>query len=193
MKQPRAGWLDTGGISAIGRVLLQSCVGVGRIGKTIHPINPRNTAVMAAKEPSRRSYLSLKALDPLSGQTCEVQVSFDRMQAVGRRSMAHAKECGVIMPLVLQDPAAVFEGLRSTKMTIAKRSGGAATAVYRTTHTTRMAPSDARILAKSIWYSSTARTWHTIGGGRNPTRTIRRCLRITQYVFESDYYDDHFQ
>jgi hypothetical protein len=41
-----------------------------------------------------------------------VQISFDRMQAVARRSMAHAKECGVIVPQILQHPTAVFEGLR---------------------------------------------------------------------------------
>jgi hypothetical protein len=34
------------------------------------------------------------------------------MQAVARRSMAHAKECGIIVPHVLQSPTAVFEGLR---------------------------------------------------------------------------------
>jgi hypothetical protein len=34
------------------------------------------------------------------------------MQAVGRRSMGHAKECGIILPAILQHPTAIFEGLR---------------------------------------------------------------------------------
>ena len=34
------------------------------------------------------------------------------MQSVGRRSMGHAKECGLIVPQILQYPTAVFEGLR---------------------------------------------------------------------------------
>ena len=38
-------------------------------------------------------------------------VVIDRMQAVGRRSLGHAKECGLIVPQVLQRPTAVFEGL----------------------------------------------------------------------------------
>jgi hypothetical protein len=67
---------------------------------------------MAGMEESRRKYLKLNAIDPVDGTMGEVLVSFDRMQAVGRRSMAHAKECGIIVPMILQQPTAVFEGLR---------------------------------------------------------------------------------
>jgi hypothetical protein len=42
----------------------------------------------------------------------DILVSFDRMQTVGRRSVGHAKECGYIVPAILQKPTAVFEGLR---------------------------------------------------------------------------------
>jgi len=68
--------------------------------------------MMAAKEESRRDYLRLEALDPLSGSKTEVLISYDRMQVVARRSMAHAKECGLVVPMILQNPTAVFEGLR---------------------------------------------------------------------------------
>jgi hypothetical protein len=34
------------------------------------------------------------------------------MQAVARRSLGHASECGYILPAVLQKPNAIFEGLR---------------------------------------------------------------------------------
>jgi hypothetical protein len=68
---------------------------------------------MAERKESRRQYLILQALDPVTGKlTAEVQVSYDRMQTVGRRSLGHAKECGYIVPAILQRPTAVFEGLR---------------------------------------------------------------------------------
>ncbi len=67
---------------------------------------------MVDKEGSRRNYLVLEAIDASDGRKCEVLISHERMLAVGRRSMAHAKECGIIVPKVLQQPTAVFEGLR---------------------------------------------------------------------------------
>lgn len=65
---------------------------------------------MARRNDSRRQYLTLEAAEP-DGSAGEVQISFDRMQAVGRRSMGHAKECGLIVPQILQNPTAIFEGL----------------------------------------------------------------------------------
>ena len=67
---------------------------------------------MAEKEGSRRKYLTLAAVNPADGTATEVLVSYDRMQAVGRRSLGQAKECGYLVPKVLQEPTAVFEGLR---------------------------------------------------------------------------------
>lgn len=62
---------------------------------------------------SRRKYITLLAVEPKDGTlSCEVLVSFDRMQAVGRRSLGQAKECGYIVPIVLKKPSAIFEGLR---------------------------------------------------------------------------------
>jgi len=62
---------------------------------------------------SRRQYITLQAIEPKDGTlSCEIQIAFDRMQAVGRRSMGHAKECGIILPMILQKPTAIFEGLR---------------------------------------------------------------------------------
>ena len=66
---------------------------------------------MDEKGRSRRDYLTLQAIDPVDGKLCEVLISFDRMQAVGRRSMGQAKECGYIVPAILQKPSAIFEGL----------------------------------------------------------------------------------
>ncbi len=67
---------------------------------------------MADPEGSRRKYLKLQALDPIAGTLGEVLISFDRMHAIGRRSLGHAKECGIIVPMILQHPTAIFEGLR---------------------------------------------------------------------------------
>jgi len=68
---------------------------------------------MAKSDASRRKYLTLAARDPEDEDApCEVQISFERMQAVGRRSMGHAKECGYVLPHILQQPTAIFEGLR---------------------------------------------------------------------------------
>jgi hypothetical protein len=69
---------------------------------------------MPTKGESRRDYITLQAVEPKDGSlSCEILISFDRMQAVGRRSMGHAKECGLIVPMILQRPSAIFEGLRS--------------------------------------------------------------------------------
>ena len=67
---------------------------------------------MTDTEGSRRKYLKLEAVNPADGTKTEVLVSYDRMQAVGRRSMGHAKECGYLVPKILQAPTAIFEGLR---------------------------------------------------------------------------------
>jgi hypothetical protein len=66
---------------------------------------------MPPKWDERRQYITLQAIEPKDGRlACEVQISFERMQAVGRRSLGHAKECGFIVPLILQKPTAIFEG-----------------------------------------------------------------------------------
>jgi hypothetical protein len=67
---------------------------------------------MAETERSRRAYLKLAAYDPAGGTATQVLLSYDRLQAVARRSLGHAKECGNIVPNVLQKPTAIFEGLR---------------------------------------------------------------------------------
>jgi hypothetical protein len=85
---------------------------------------------MVGPERSRRDYLALGAIDPVSGQMGTVQVSFDRMQAVGRRSMGHAKECGHIVPVILQHPTAVFEGCDRTRMRTGRALAGAAIAEF---------------------------------------------------------------
>ena len=67
---------------------------------------------MAKPDESRRQRITLQAVNPADGKACAVQISFQRMQAVATRSLGHAKECGIIVPHILQHPSAIFEGLR---------------------------------------------------------------------------------
>jgi len=67
---------------------------------------------MAEKGETRRQYILLDAINADDGKLFKIQVSFDRMQAVARRSLGHASECGYILPVILQKPTAIFEGLR---------------------------------------------------------------------------------
>ena len=64
---------------------------------------------------TRRQYLLLDAVCPDSGRTIQVQLSYDRLQVVARRSMGHAKEAAFIVPHILQKPTAIFEGLRQNE------------------------------------------------------------------------------
>src|SRR6516162_4403606 len=67
---------------------------------------------MPDSQESRREYITIAAVSPIDGKQCEVLISYDRMQAVGRRSLGNAKECAYIVPFILQHPTAIFEGLR---------------------------------------------------------------------------------
>lgn len=67
---------------------------------------------MTENNDSRRRHLAMQAVNPNDGTlTAEVLIAYDRMQTVGKRSMGHAKECGIIVPMILQKPTAIFEGL----------------------------------------------------------------------------------
>jgi hypothetical protein len=64
-----------------------------------------------AKE-SRRDRLCIEALDPVSRQACVVQISQQRLLTIAKWGAWAVKEASEIVPLVLQHPRAVFEGLR---------------------------------------------------------------------------------
>jgi hypothetical protein len=64
---------------------------------------------------TRRQLLTLEAIDPDNGRTCGVMISYDRMRAVAARGMGAAKEAGEIVPFILRQPAAIFEGLRDDR------------------------------------------------------------------------------
>lgn len=62
-------------------------------------------------KPTRRERLTIEAVNPEDGKSCEVLISYDRIQFVGRISQGHTKECAELVPMILQSPKAVFEGL----------------------------------------------------------------------------------
>jgi hypothetical protein len=66
---------------------------------------------LANEEPGRRERLTLKAVDPVTNQEIEVFVSFERLQAIGRRSKGQTLEAAELLPQALQIPKAVWEGI----------------------------------------------------------------------------------
>ena len=67
---------------------------------------------MAEAGETRRTYILLDAFDPETNGPCKVQISHRRMQAVARRGIVQASECGRIVPAILLHPKAIFEGIR---------------------------------------------------------------------------------
>jgi hypothetical protein len=67
---------------------------------------------MADANESRRKPLIIQAVNPVDGKTCEVQISYQRLQAVAARSKGQLMEAAHTVPFILQGPTAVFEGLR---------------------------------------------------------------------------------
>ena len=66
----------------------------------------QNWPSMAEPKGSRRDYLTLQALDPKTREaTAHVQISYQRMQTVGRRSLGYPKECGYFVLAILLDPS----------------------------------------------------------------------------------------
>ena len=60
---------------------------------------------------TRRQYLEVNAVEPISGQTQIVQISYNRLQSMKKRSMGEIKCARFTVPYILQHPTAVFEGL----------------------------------------------------------------------------------
>lgn len=67
---------------------------------------------MADEAESRRGGLTIQAANPDGDGTVPVLISHARLLAVSKRGVGHVKECAHIVPDILQNPAAVFEGLR---------------------------------------------------------------------------------
>ena len=60
---------------------------------------------------TRREFLMLDAIDPVDGKLLTVQISHQRIIAVGARSYGQAYEARDVLPQVLSKPSAIYEGL----------------------------------------------------------------------------------
>ena len=66
---------------------------------------------MSDPQRPRREYLAIAARLP-DGTLGRVQISYQRMQTIGKRGLGQASECAYIVPYILENPTAIFEGLR---------------------------------------------------------------------------------
>lgn len=66
---------------------------------------------MADESPSRREMLTVKAFDPATGGEIDVSISYERLQAIAKRSTGQIKEVAELIPQVLQCRGPIFEGL----------------------------------------------------------------------------------
>lgn len=63
-------------------------------------------------EQSRRDRLCIEALNPLDRRTCIVQISQQRLLTLAKWGAWAVQEASEIVPMILQHPVAIFEGLR---------------------------------------------------------------------------------
>jgi hypothetical protein len=63
-------------------------------------------------EESRRDRLCIEAFNPDDRKTCIVQISQQRLLTIKARGLWAIKEAAEIVPMVLERPIAVFQGLR---------------------------------------------------------------------------------
>jgi hypothetical protein len=66
---------------------------------------------MDTRQKTRREYLTVGAIDPISGKEFNVLMSYERIKEMGSRSYGQVLECGELVPIVLKKPFAIFEGL----------------------------------------------------------------------------------
>lgn len=65
-----------------------------------------------AKSSTRREAIAIEAVNPLDGKPLSVIFSHARLQAVGRRSKGQVMDAALLVPQVLAEPRAIFEGLK---------------------------------------------------------------------------------
>ena len=86
---------------------------------------------MPSNQESRREYITIVAIDPIYGKPCEVLISYDRIQAVGREVLVTPKNVHISFRLfcnILRPFLKVFGGTRTNP---AKALAGDVTAAFR--------------------------------------------------------------
>jgi hypothetical protein len=61
---------------------------------------------------TRRQPLAVEAVDPLTGHKIVIHVDYDKLMACRNRGQGQIKEAAFVVPMILQDPGAVFRGLK---------------------------------------------------------------------------------
>lgn len=60
---------------------------------------------------TRRQYLEIEAIEPETGKTYTVQISYNRLHNVAERGLGEIECVRYTVPYILQHPTAIFEGL----------------------------------------------------------------------------------
>lgn len=65
----------------------------------------------AGKAHTRREYLKVSAINPDTGKTIIVQISYDRLHNIAKRGKGEIECARYTVPYILQHPTAIFKGL----------------------------------------------------------------------------------
>ncbi len=60
---------------------------------------------------TRREFLEISAVEPKSGKTQTIQISYNRLHNIKKRGMGEIKCACYTVPYILQHPTSIFEGL----------------------------------------------------------------------------------
>lgn len=66
---------------------------------------------MTTDKKTRRQQATVEAIDPITGKKFAVLVNQKRLHEVSKRGRGHILEAAEFVPIILQEPKAIFEGL----------------------------------------------------------------------------------
>jgi hypothetical protein len=73
--------------------------------------DPTSNPAGGSQSSSRRGYLQVDAINPLDGSRFQVLISESRLRLIAARSKGQILEVRDLVPLALQHPMSIFEGL----------------------------------------------------------------------------------
>lgn len=78
----------------------------------IQPILPSENLIQATLLPDRRGYRKTPAINPITGGEWDIRISDKWLREAGIRSDGYLRELALILPKVLIQPTAIFQGVR---------------------------------------------------------------------------------
>jgi hypothetical protein len=75
-------------------------------------IRAQGEAVMPDEQPMPSDCAPIEALDPNTGKTRHLYVRQAKIQATAKRGMGPARELAYVVPWAVQNPSAIFRGVR---------------------------------------------------------------------------------